>query len=116
MRVNVRLSYQPSPLFPPIFFTNSKEEPACSRIVLQGFLLSTMLCRTHPLHPVVRPGRVLQVQQDPVEGPGEGQVHGGVVGGVTLQRHILPLVDVGIGRSQCDLSGICIQNNASSDS
>lgn len=63
--------------------------------------------RTHPLHPVVRPAGVLHIQQDPVEGPGEGQVHGGVMGGVTLQRHILPLVDVGIGRSQRDLSGIC---------
>lgn len=67
-----------------------------------------MHLRTHPLYSVVRPCRVLQVQQDPIEGPGEGQVHGGVVGGVTLQCHILALVDVSIGRSQSDLSGICV--------
>lgn len=57
---------------------------------------------------MVRPSGVLQVQQDAVEGPGEGQVHGGVVGGVTLERHVLPLVDVGVGGSQRDLGGICV--------
>ena len=67
---------------------------------------SLLAPRTHPLHPAVGPGRVLQVQQAPVEGPGEGQVHGGVVGGVALQRHVVPLVDVSVGGGQCDLSGI----------
>lgn len=66
-----------------------------------------MLHGTYPLHPVIWPIRILKVQQDPIEGPGEGQVHGGIMGCVTLQRHILPLIDVSIGRCQCDLSGIC---------
>lgn len=60
-----------------------------------------------------RPSSVLQVQQDPVEGPGEGQVHGGIMGGVALQRHVVPLVDVGVGGSQGDLSGICGVNRKS---
>lgn len=63
---------------------------------------------THPLHPVVWSGRVLQVQQDPVEGPCESYVHSGVMGGVTLQSHVLSLIDVCIGGGQCDLCGICI--------
>lgn len=55
---------------------------------------------------MVRPSRVFQVQQDTVEGPGEGQVHGGIMGSVTLQTHVLAPVDVGVGRRQRDLGGI----------
>lgn len=63
---------------------------------------------SYPFHPAVQPSRVFQVQQDSVEGPGEGQVHGGVMRGMALQCHVLPLVDISVGRSQGDLSGICV--------
>lgn len=63
--------------------------------------------RTHPLHTVVWPSRVFQIQQDTVKAPGEGQVHGGIMRSVTLKTYVLPLVDVGIGRRQRDLGGIC---------
>lgn len=43
-------------------------------------------------------------------GPGEGQVHGGVMGGMTLQSHILTLVDVLVGWCQGDFSGILWAN------
>lgn len=63
---------------------------------------------SHPLHTVVRSGRVLQIQKDSVENPGEGEIHGGVVRGVALQRHVLALVHVGVGGSERDLGGICV--------
>lgn len=71
------------------------------------------LYRTHPLHPMVRPSRVLQVQKDTIERPCEGKIHSCIMGGMALQRHILTLIYVGIRRGQRDLGGICEGVNGS---
>lgn len=56
--------------------------------------------------PVVPLGPV-EVDGEIIQGPGEGEVHGGVVGRVALQRQVLAHVDVGARWCQRDLGGIC---------
>lgn len=43
--------------------------------------------------PVVPPG-LIEVDGEVIQGPDEGEVHGGVMGGVALQGQAIPQVDV----------------------
>lgn len=68
--------------------------------------------RLRPHHtgpPVVAP-RLIGVNGEVIQSPGEGEVHGGVVGGVALQGHVVSQVDVGTRRGQSDLGCICQEN------
>ena len=39
--------------------------------------------------------RLVEIDGEVVQGPDEGEVHGGVVGGVALQGQVISRVDVG---------------------
>lgn len=56
---------------------------------------------------LVVPLGLVKVDGEIIQGPGEGEVHGGVMGRVALQGEVLAHVDVGARRCQRDLGGIC---------
>ena len=63
----------------------------------------------HTGSPVVTP-RLIRVNGEVIQSPDEGEVHGGVMGGVALQGQVVPQVDVGTGGGQSDLGCICQEN------
>lgn len=62
---------------------------------------------THRAGSPVVPLGLVEVDGEIIQGPGEGEVHGGVVGRVALQGDVLAHVDVGARWCQRDLGGIC---------
>ena len=60
----------------------------------------------HTGPPVVTP-RLIHVDGEVIQGPDEGEVHGGVVGGVALQGQAVPQVDISTRGGQSDLGCIC---------
>lgn len=66
--------------------------PVCLEAGREARVLSLRPHHTGP--PVVAP-RLIGVNGEVIQGPDEGEVHGGVMGGVTLQGQVVPQVDVG---------------------
>lgn len=63
--------------------------------------------RTHRAGSPVVPLGLVEVDGETIQGPGEGEVHGGVVGRVALQGEVLAHVDVSTRWRQRDLGGVC---------
>lgn len=67
----------------------------------------TIPLSTHHAGAPVVPLRLVEVDGEIIQRPGESQVHGWIVGRVALQGEVLTDVDVGARWCQRDFGGIC---------